>query len=305
MLISYTFENLWNFKDRTSVALENFRSSKSKKKPPKIPAVSTMAFIGGNGDGKTNALKVLLLISDFAANSCSYEPGTPLKYETCLRNREASQVAVEFTDAAERRYCYEAIFKNGGVMKERIAREAKEGDSDSCSFDGMRIDAASENEGSRWETLVERDAKKIVENRLGIGAEGIELHRGVSIVSALKQAGVARINVVYDFFAAVRSDFSCYDKQPPYDTSSIAKLYWRNSVLQNFALRLLSYFWTSVKDIRIDKSGDSYLPVFIHKNEMPRKKIPNSARIWNPKASSGSGPWRLSCGRRFRPEERY
>lgn len=257
MLLGYGAKNCWCFKDWLDINLRL-----SGYVPEEISLGKEYSLVlgyeGANASGKTNALKVFAFITDFAKNSFSYPTDSPILFDSFFNNGNSSEFYVEFTDANEVEYRYEAILYEDYVEKETL----------------VLIKSTTE------EILFERNNNDIVENKLYNNENKIIFRNNASFISTLHQYGIKEIETVYNFFDKniINVTYRGLDDEIRKHVPTISQMYFQNKEALNFTKNLIQKFDTGIVDITIsyredEKNNRIYFPIFFHENEQVKYRL--------------------------------
>ncbi|MBC6720353.1 ATP/GTP-binding protein [Treponema sp. Marseille-Q4130] len=257
MLLGYGAKNCWCFKDWLDINLRL-----SGYVPEEISLGKEYSLVlgyeGANASGKTNALKVFAFITDFAKNSFSYPTDSPILFDSFFNNGNSSEFYVEFTDANEVEYRYEAILYEDYVEKETL----------------VLIKSTTE------EILFERNNNDIVENKLYNNENKIIFRNNASFISTLHQYGIKEIETVYNFFDKniINVTYRGLDDEISKHVPIISQMYFQDKEALNFTKNLIQKFDTGIVDITIsyredEKNNRIYFPIFFHENEQVKYRL--------------------------------
>lgn len=146
MLVSAKFENVFSFKDETKIL---FTAGKSDKLPLHVSraekrddlSVLRMGLIyGANASGKSNLVKCLAIIRDFALRGWTdsmYEP-----FKLVLNPSERSNIEVEFK-TGDSYYAYGVAFCKAGLLEEWLYKTGSR--TDTMIYERQRVDGEWKN----------------------------------------------------------------------------------------------------------------------------------------------------------------
>ena len=257
MLLGYGAKNCWCFKDWLDINLRL-----SGYVPEEISLGKEYSLVlgyeGANASGKTNALKVFAFITDFAKNSFSYPTDSPILFDSFFNNGNSSEFYVEFTDANEVEYRYEAILYEDYIEKETL----------------VLIKSTTD------EILFERNNNDIVENKLYNNENKIIFRNNASFISTLHQYGIKEIETVYNFFDKniINVTYRGLDDEISKHVPIISQMYFQDKEALNFTKNLIQKFDTGIVDITIsyredEKNNRIYFPIFFHENEQVKYRL--------------------------------
>ena len=257
MLLGYGVKNCWCFKDWLDI---NLRLNGYVPKDISLgkPYSLVLGYEGANASGKTNALKVFAFIADFAKNSFSYPPESQILFDSFFYHENSSEFYVEFMDANNIEYRYEAVLYEDHVEKETL----------------FVIKSTTE------EILFERNKNEITKNELYSNENKIILRNNASFISTLHQYGIQEIEDVYNFFAknTINVTYRGLHYEISRDVPVISEMYFQNEDALIFTKDLIKRFDTGIVDIRIsyredEKDNKIYFPIFFHENENTQYKL--------------------------------
>lgn len=253
MLLGYGAKNCWCFKEWMQVNLE-LDGSVPADISMNLPACTAMCFKGANASGKTNGLKVLAFISDFAKNSFQYAPDAPIALDSYFYNQEKSEFYIEF-EINGIYYRYELEATNKSVVVERLFRKKAE-------------------EGSRETEIFTRLENQITKNTLYKGHSDIIFRNNASFISTLVQYALPEIKDIYLFFYNIGINVSYVGmiEFAVNDQFFIAKFYNEHPDFLEFTSSKIKSFDTGIESIeiksKVNESGQTiFYPVFNHIKE--------------------------------------
>lgn len=253
MLLGYGAKNCWSFKDWFQINLETDKSIPTDVSM-NLPALTAMCFKGANASGKSNGLKVLAFLSDFAKTSFQYSPQENILFDSFFNNEEISEFYIEF-EVSGAYFRYELEATNKAVKIERLFRKKAQ-------------------EGSRETLVFERNDNKIVKNNLYKGHSDILFRDNASFISTLAQHAIPEIKDIYNFFVKIEINMS-YIGVNDFGTNNqylISAFYNKNSESLSFTSSKIKMFDTGIESIEIksmiDQNNEQYFyPVFYHKTQ--------------------------------------
>jgi len=209
MLLEYGLKNFLSFKDGVTVSFKldaNCPATVSRGRN----FATVMCVKGANGSGKTQLLKGIAFIADFATRSFSREPDAEVAVDSFFGHPEPSEFFVEF-GIGTAVYRYELAVTNKGVRRETLHRTTGKrvklferlGDSidhatkafDDLKSMKLRSNASVVSTGHQYENEqlepIHRFFRNFVSN---VGVAGV------------REAGFLDLNLVSGMFAA-RPDF--------------------------------------------------------------------------------------------------
>lgn len=257
MLLGYGAKNCWCFKDWLDISLRlngYVPEDVSLKKDYSL----VLGFEGANASGKTNALKVFAFIADFAKNSFSYDPESPIVYDTFSNNNLPSEFYVEFTDKDGKEYRYETVLQTDHVIQEKL----------------FLINSSAE------ETIFQRDENRVTINNLYGNDTNIIFRKNASFISTLHQYAVKEIEHVYNFFDKniINVTYSGLRYEILRNIPFVSEMYNGDKKALDFSKKLIRKFDTGIIDIKIsfredEKGNKQYFPVFWHENNGTHFKL--------------------------------
>lgn len=121
MILSYGFKNYFGFKEGAEVSFAlNSRVPKDISFGRDVATI--LGIKGANGAGKTNLLKALCFVFDFAATSFRKEPGSEIEADPYFDSTEPSEFYINFK-IKETFYFYELGVTPKKVAYERLSRK--------------------------------------------------------------------------------------------------------------------------------------------------------------------------------------
>ncbi|MEZ8547422.1 ATP/GTP-binding protein [Vibrio cyclitrophicus] len=251
MLLEFGIKNFFSFKEGAKISFrlpKNSPDSLSKGKDYS----NLLGIKGKNASGKTNVLKAISFVCEFATDSFQEKPEEKIFIENFYNNSEDSEFFVEFrVDGTEFRY--EIALDKIRVKREVLYRKVK-----------------------RWSKVVERvDNNFKTVNDDFKGLKHINLRNNASFISTAHQYSLndlEQFNSIYDFFNTIISNVSFFGlRQHNLSTESIEKIskhYHDNPKVLEFVKDIICRCDTGVSDIEIFERDDdgkkSYMPVFFH-----------------------------------------
>ena len=247
MLLEYGLRNFLSFKEGVTVSFRldaNCPSSVSQGRN----FATVMCVKGANGSGKTQLLKGLAFLTDFAVRSFSKEPEEPIRVDPFYGSSQSSEFFVEFGVGADV-YRYELE-----VTPKRVTREA----------------------------LFRTHKKRVLLfERLGDGIErstkafdvlkSMRLRGNASIISTARQYGIRELEPVSRFFRGVVTNvgYDGHRDRTFLDLNAVSKLFSQSQEHLAFAVEFVRGCDIGIVDIKIAEKevpgeDKKYSPVFLH-----------------------------------------
>ena len=250
MLLGFGGKNCWCFKDWMQVDL-SLGDGVPSDVSMGLQACTAMCFKGANASGKTNGLKVLAFISDFAKNSFLYKPDAPVLFDSFFYNNNPSEFYVEYI-SNKNFYRYELITTKKAIQQESLFRKKDE-------------------QGSREVEIFRRVKNNVIKNSLYKGHGDIVFRDNASFISTLHQYALEEIIDIYNFFFYMSLNVTytgLYDRISM-NPNILAEYYAKNVKPLEFAEKKIHQFDTGINKIVIQKREDEqnkeiYFPVFLH-----------------------------------------
>lgn len=250
MLLGYGARNCWCFKDWMEIDME-FSENVPSDISMNLPAATAMCFKGANASGKTNALKVVSFLADFAKNSYDYPTDAKIMFDPFFYNDEPAEFFVDFlVDSI--RYKYELIVTREKVIQEKLYRKI-----------------------SRDTLVFQRDENKITKNTFFSLKKNYEFKRkNASFISIFERdGGIEEIKPIYDFFYRFNTNVNYggwNSLSLANDLNSLCQIYLNDPSMLNFTKTLIKKFDTGIESIQIgkrqnEKNEIEYYPIFVHK----------------------------------------
>ncbi|EMK3352327.1 ATP-binding protein [Vibrio parahaemolyticus] len=253
MLLEFGFYNFFSFKEGGSIS---FRLP--SQCPEEISLgkdyTNVICVKGKNGSGKTNVLKALSFMFDFATDSFSNKPDQRIMVEPFYETEADCEFYAEFL-IQDVEYRYELSLNKQSVTKESLHRKVQ-----------------------RWTKIIERTGEEFTHLSSGYKKlSSMKLRDNASFISTFNQYDVSvtsDLKEVYYFFHYMLSNVTFFGLnsavQSPQSIESISKNYYENPETFKFVKEIICKCDTGVSDIQIrtmhDESTNAtkYYPLFIH-----------------------------------------
>ncbi len=190
-----------------------------------------MGFEGANASGKTNALKIMAFISDFAKNSFLYEPEQRIYFDTYFGDPKRSEFYVEFKASDGEEYRYELTANKEMILKESLVIL----------------------KNNQEYVIFFRELNNITVNNLYNNDTNIIYRNNASFISTLHQYAIAEIQPMYSFFdeITVNVTYKGLRNEVNSDISIVSKNYQNNPEMLTFTKTLIHKFDTGINEIKI------------------------------------------------------
>lgn len=247
MLLEYGLRNFLSFKEGVTVS---FRLDANCPAPISQGRgyATVMCVKGANGSGKTQLLKGLAFLMDFAARSFSREPDDQIGVDSFYGSTLPSEFFVEFGVGADV-YRYELEVTPKRVVREALYRTHKKR---VLLFE--RLGDAIERSTKAFDVL-----------------RSMRLRGNASVISTARQYEVKELEPAFRFFAGVVSNvgYDGHRDRSFLDLNSASKLFLKNRELLAFATDFVRECDIGIVDIKITEKevpGEEkrYSPVFLH-----------------------------------------
>jgi len=250
MLMEYGFQNFLSFREGVTVSFKldaNCPSSISEERN----FATVLCVKGANGSGKTQLLKGLAFLADFATRSFSREPDEEIKVEPFFGNSRPTEFFAEFYVGSSL-YRYELSLTSAGVSEEVLYRTMLK-----------RV------------KLFERREEVVTYTTKAYSAlKNIKLRKNASIISTAHQYEVTVIQSVYRFFRNFISNvsYSGTRERTFLDMNFVAGMFKNQPRLLTFAVDFIRECDIGISDIKIAEQESpeerkKYYPVFLHSIE--------------------------------------
>lgn len=258
MLLEYGLTNFLSFKEGVTVS---FRLDANC--PPSISQgrnfATVMCVKGANGSGKTQLLKGLAFVSDFAVRSFAKEPDEDIKVDSFFSDSKPVEFFVEFGIGATV-YRYEVALTQKGVRQETLYRTLKK-----------RV------------KLFERIGDSVEYARTGFTSlKAIKLRHNASILSTAHQYELKELEPVYSFFKNMVTNvgYAGVRDRTFLELNLVSKMFFQHPAMLSFAVEFIRECDIGISDIEIVEKElpdetKQYSPVFLH--SVDGKNVPVSA----------------------------
>ncbi len=247
MILSYGAKNFFCFREWVEISFElapGVPDEYSKGKPASL----AICFMGGNGSGKTNGLKILSFLSYFCTNSFSLlKPESSIPLDTFFNKEPDAEFFVRFSENGVE-YRYELILNRERVVSEKIYQKKK-----------------------RHTLVFERKNDEIIKNTLYSFSYPLKLRKNASFISIAKQSEIKEVFPIYEFFEKITTNVTYYGLSKwIIETSEkeLSEFYSNNSEYLDFTIEYLRKFDTGIKNIDIQSyekdMKKEFYPVFKH-----------------------------------------
>ena len=229
MLLSAKFENIYSFNEETRIL---FTASKSDQLPLQVSraekrddiSVLRMGLIyGANASGKSNIIKCLSIIKEFAMNGWSNRKYNYFKMTDTPQER--SSIELEFKVDGQF-FAYGIAFSKGGLLEEWLYKTGSR--TDAMIFERKR-------NGDVWENTIAPQFMK--------GADG-QFLKGIDAIKSARK-WFENLNIIFP--NTHRTDF-------PFRVVDVSQF-------KNVMRDLLSYFGTGISDLRRVESKSEELGI--------------------------------------------
>jgi len=249
MILEFGARNFYSFKEGFNVSLR-LSASCPKKISHNKNYTNVLSVKGANASGKTNVLKVLPYMRDFALNSFSLKPDEKIPFSTYFHNDNATNLFIVFSKN-DIEYRYEIELTQDKIISETLFRKEK-----------------------RETKLIERKKNKLIYcakefNDLKV----MKLRSNASFISTALQYELNSIKYISELFETITSPnidiFGRHDRLPDYQL--VSKFYYDNPDVFKFIKSVLKKSDTGIYDIRIldmknKETGQiEYFPIFDYK----------------------------------------
>jgi len=245
MLLSYGAKNFFCFKEWVIINLA-FNSKVPQDVSHGQNAALSLCLKGGNASGKTNALKILVFLSEFCANSFNEKPDAEIHIDTFFNNKEPTEFYIHFT-IGEIEYFYELSLTAEGVISEKIFKKEQR------------------------KTLVFHRTKETIQKNLISDAKDFPVRKNASYISTLKQFEINAFEPFYNFFNCIFSNIDDFGNITIARThGNTSKFYSEHKDYLDFTKKYLERFDTGIIGLEIstykkDNAEVEYFPLFFHK----------------------------------------
>jgi uncharacterized protein len=250
MLIEFGFKNYFSFKEGASISLRL-----SGNVPENIShgrdLATALCIKGANASGKTNVLRAVSYLCNFAIKSFEALPDSKIYIAPHFDSKAPTEFYIEFR-VGDTTYLYELTVTENEVLKEEIFRTKKK---------KVRI--------------IGRTGDRIVFcNKEFDRIRKIKLRKNVSLISHARQHEYNELSELYEFFDRAISNvsFAGMHTDPMSDVDIAKWLHEAPNDTLDFVKKFIAECDTGVKDIAIfsrqkdelSESAVEYFPVFFH-----------------------------------------
>lgn len=247
MLLEYGLSNFLSFKDGVTVSFRLDANCPSHVSQGRDFA-TVMCVKGANGSGKTQLLKGLAFVADFAVRSFAREPDDAISVDSFYGNSKPSEFFVEF-GVGSSTYRYELELTQKRVIREALYRTLKK-----------RVQLFE-----RVGDTVEKATKAFEILR------SMRLRGNASVLSTARQYDVKELEPVNRFFKTIASNVGHdgHRDRSFLSLDSVSRMFAKNPEYLSFAIDFIRECDIGIGDIHIDEqemAGEQkkYVPVFLH-----------------------------------------
>jgi len=245
MLLGFGAKNFYSFKEGFEVNLK-LGSGCPKDISKGRNYANIIAVKGANASGKTNVLKALSFISDFATNSFAYKTDIDIPFDNFFKNDESTHLYITFMDS-DTTYKYEVELNNKKVISEIIYKK-----------NVIVI--------KRVENKLEKVSKEFEDIKI------VKLRDNASIISTARQYdSISTINI-YFLLMNIISNVDSNGLQEQFIKHTGASNYYKHNENHfTFVKEVLQKSDTGIFDIRIEEDENketkvvTYFPLFDYK----------------------------------------
>jgi uncharacterized protein len=246
-LLEFEFKNFISFREGARISFEIDANC-----PPHISNdldfTTVIGVKGANGSGKTNVLKAISFLVDFARNSWAKDPDEVLAIAPFFGSDQPCEFCAKFR-IKEYIYEYELVANNSEVVSEKLSRTR-----------------------SKRSVLVERDRNKLDTTSEFRELREMQLKSNASFISTARQYQLATLKPVYEFFDRCLSNVNFRGPIETFgSTSAAAKFLNEDQASLDFVREFLSSCDTGISNVTIEKRASvdekrppAYYPRFHH-----------------------------------------
>lgn len=245
MILEFGAENYYSFKESFYIS---FKKNQTKKNDDDN-ILKLMCVKGANASGKTNVLKAISTISDFAKNSFNYEKSEPLPFNSYFYGiNEVIKLYATFLEQ-DVEYTYEIEVTEKEVFKETIYRKK-----------------------SRKSPIIQRVQNKIVDTTKEFEElKGMNLKSNASLISTAFQYDFKSIFPIYNIFVNILTNVDIFGRiEEQYDYLKVSEMYYNDKDLFNKVVNIIKYCDPGINDIKVYPREDKetgkteYFPIFYY-----------------------------------------
>lgn len=252
MLLEFGFRNYFSFKEGGVISFKlpkNCPKNISKDKD----FTNLIGVKGKNASGKTNILKAVSFVFQFASDSFNTKPDEEIFIKNFYENDEDTDFYVEFR-SRNIEYRYELTLNKYKVVSETLLRKVK-----------------------RWSKVIERhDNEFTLINEDYKALKHINLRSNASFISTAHQYSLSELDnleSVYWFFSSILTNVGFFGLRDSLITTEsidlISSHYYKNPNILEFVKEIICECDTGVSDIEIltqEENGKvRHFPIFVHK----------------------------------------
>jgi hypothetical protein len=262
MILEFGAKNCLSFKDWLQISFEAARKDTPSEYCFSAKEVFPwLCLEGSNASGKTNALKILYFIYNFAANSFTNEPDEDIVYDTFFNNDAKAEFYINFTlddyKKTKNSFLYEFVLSNKKVYSEKLY---------------LRKGT------SRKKVIFDRIKNKVTDSYFDTDKK-IIYRDNVSFFSTIFQYGIEKSQPFKKFFKNYFANVN-YFGLTPLTYAEINRVYYEEPELFEMVKDELKHYDLGISDIKIEinknptaTKKDKYYPVFYHYTENGDKPL--------------------------------
>jgi hypothetical protein len=245
MVLEFGAKNFYSFKEGFEVSMrlgDGCPESISKGKS----YANAIAVKGANASGKTNVLKVLYFLREFATNSFNKKPDSKIEFHSFFNNTKPTELYIVFLDN-DIEYRYELTLINNKIISEVLYRKAKR--------ENKIIERKDNELDSRLEEFSSLDIIKLRDN--------------ASIISTSNQYDIVSMKTIYNLFSNIFTNVNSLgldNKNLSY--LDVSKFYYKENDIFRFVTNTLMSSDIGLENIKIienlnkETNEKEYFPVF-------------------------------------------